>query len=61
MKLPAKPTTASPDAADSELDPTERAFLSFLEADMAAHPERLAPVEAKWFARVKRLVKGVNP
>lgn len=58
-----KPKSTPPHKPEPEddLTPLEKGFLRQLDAHMAAHPELLKPVDAEWFARVERLVKGVKP
>lgn len=45
------------DKADA-MDPVVGAFLSFLEADLKAHPDKVQPLD---LAAVAALVKGVEP
>jgi antitoxin PrlF len=43
-----------------EEDPVVTAFLSFLEQDMRAHPERISSLSKRALARASRLTKGVK-
>ena len=43
-----------------EEDPVVTAFLDFLAADMAAHPERLRVLDATLRERIRPLVEGVE-
>ena len=45
-------------AADA--DPVMLGFLSFLEKQMAAHPELIEPVDRAQLARIGKLVEGVD-
>jgi len=51
--------TAKPTSAD-EPDPVVASFLTFLETDMARHPDRLRPVTAEWLHEIADLVAGVE-
>jgi antitoxin PrlF len=51
--------TAKPASAD-EADPVVTSFLTFLEADMTKHPDRLRPVTAEWLHELQDLVVGVE-
>jgi len=51
--------TAKPAPAD-EPDPVLASFLTFLEADMANHPDRLRPVTAEWLHELQGLVANVE-
>ena len=51
----AKSKTAKP-----EIDPIMESFLSFLEAQMAAHPEQIVPADPAQWARIAALVEGVE-
>jgi antitoxin PrlF len=51
--------TAKPAPAE-EPDPVVTNFLTFLEADMAKHPDRLRPVTAEWLHELQGLVAGVE-
>lgn len=51
----AKSKTAKP-----EIDPIMESFLSFLEAQMAAHPEQIVPADPAQWARIAGLVEGVE-
>jgi len=46
-------------ADDAQTDPTMDAFLDFLAADMARHPERLQTLDAELVQRVQALTSGV--
>lgn len=46
-------------AERQEDDPVLGRFLTFMEADMAAHPEHLHPIGAGFVERVSALVDGV--
>jgi len=52
------PATAAPD--DIERDPVVSAYLAFLERDMLAHPENIAPLPEQDLARLHRLTDGVR-
>lgn len=45
--------------AESEEDPVIGAWLSFLDAEMRAHPERLAPFQESELTKLEALVAGV--
>ena len=45
---------------DVEQDPVVSAYLAFLEQDMVAHPERLAPLTEDELTRLRRLTEGVE-
>lgn len=47
-------------AAKPETDPVMESFLSFLEAQMAAHPEQIVPADPAQWARIAALVEGVE-
>lgn len=47
-------------AAKPEIDPVMQSFLSFLEAQMAAHPEQIVPADPAQWARIAALVEGVE-
>jgi antitoxin PrlF len=51
--------TAKPTSTD-EPDPVVTSFLTFLEADMAKHPDRLRPVTVEWLHELQDLVAGVE-
>jgi antitoxin PrlF len=51
--------TAKPTPSD-EPDPVVTSFLTFLEADMAKHPDRLRPVTAEWLHELQDLVACVE-
>ena len=46
---------------DEEVNPVMLAFLSFLEGQMAAHPELIEPVTEAQMAHIAALVDGVEP
>ena len=50
-----------PELQDEEANPVMLAFLSFLEGQMAAHPELIEPVTAAQMAHIAALVEGVEP
>ena len=43
-----------------EDDPALGGFLTLLEADLAAHPDRLHPISAEFVERIATLVDGVT-
>jgi len=45
---------------DIEQDPVVSAYLAFLESDMLAHPDRIAPLQEDELARLRRLTDGVQ-
>ena len=47
-------------AAKPGIDPVMESFLSFLEAQMAAHPEQIVPADPAQWARIAALVEGVE-
>jgi prlF antitoxin for toxin YhaV_toxin len=47
-------------AAKPETDAVMDSFLSFLEAQMASHPEQIVPADAKQLGRIGALVAGVK-
>ena len=47
-------------AATPETDPIMESFLSFLEEQMAAHPEQIVPVDEAQLKRIGALVAGVQ-
>ncbi len=49
------------DLADEDGHPVMQAFLSFLEGQMAAHPELIEPVTEAQMAQIAALVEGVEP
>jgi antitoxin PrlF len=51
--------TAKPTSTD-EPDPVVTSFLTFLEADMAKHPDRLRPITVGWLHELRDLVAGVE-
>ena len=50
-----------PEPQDEESNPVMQAFLSFLEVQMAAHPELIEPVSEAQMAQIAALVEGVEP
>ena len=44
---------------DADVDPVMLGFLSFIEAQMSAHPELIEPADTQQLARIGKLVKGV--
>jgi hypothetical protein len=52
---PAKGNTTQP-----ETDPIMDSFLSFLQAQMAAHPGHIVPADADQLSRIGALVAGVK-
>lgn len=50
-----------PEPQDEEGNPVMQAFLSFLEGQMAAHPELIEPVTEAQMAKIAALVEGVEP
>ena len=50
-----------PEQHDEETNPVMQAFLSFLEGQMAAHPELIEPVTEAQMAQIAALVEGVEP
>jgi hypothetical protein len=51
---------AKPQASEDELDPVMLGFLSFLQKQMAEHPEMIEPADRAQLARIGKLVKGVE-
>lgn len=47
-------------AKDEDADPVMLGFLSFLQRQMAEHPELIEPADRAQLARIRKLVKGVN-
>lgn len=47
-------------ADDADADPAMDAFLDFLAADMARHPERLQTLDAELVQRVQALTSGIT-
>jgi hypothetical protein len=47
-------------AEDDEQDPVMLGFLSFLQKQMAEHPELIEPADRAQLARIRKLVKGVD-
>jgi len=52
------PAAAAPD--EIERDPVVSAYLAFLERDMLAHPEHIAPLPEQDLVRLRRLTDGVQ-
>jgi hypothetical protein len=50
-----------PASQDEEGNPVMQAFLSFLEGQMAAHPELIEPVTEAQMAHIAALVDAVEP
>ena len=50
-----------PELQDEEGNPVMLAFLSFLEGQMAMHPELIEPVTQAQMAHIATLVDGVEP
>lgn len=46
-------------AEDVDADPVMLGFLSFLEAQMSAHPNLIEPADTEQLARIGKLVEGV--
>lgn len=49
-----------PEPQDEEENPVMQAFLSFMEGQMAAHPELIEPVSEAQMAEIAALVEGVE-
>lgn len=47
-------------ARDTDADPVVLGFLSFLEKEMAAHPELIEPIDQVQLKRIGKLVAGVK-
>lgn len=45
---------------DEDADPVMLGFLSFLQKQMAEHPELIEPADRAQLARIRKLVKGVD-
>lgn len=45
---------------DEDSDPVMMSFLSFLQKQMAEHPELIQPADRAQLARIRKLVKGVD-
>lgn len=43
-----------------ENDPTLNAFLSLLDQELAAHPERILPIDEEQLQRIAELIEGVE-
>ena len=56
--LSAKNTVRRP-SRDADADPVVLGFLSFIEAQMSAHPDLIEAADTKQLARIGKLVKGV--
>ncbi len=52
-------SVVQPMPTEPEEDPVVLAFLRFLERDIEAHPERLVPMDAGFFARAEALTRDV--
>lgn len=46
-------------ARDADADPVMLGFLSFIEAQMSAHPDLIEPADTQQLARIGKLVEGV--
>ncbi|MCZ4107114.1 type II toxin-antitoxin system PrlF family antitoxin [Brevundimonas diminuta] len=46
-------------STSDEVDPVVSAYLSFLEADMVAHPQRLSPFSSADLAAARELVRDI--
>lgn len=53
-------SAAKSKSAKPETDPTMDSFLSFLEAQMATHPEHIVRADAAQLARIAALVTSVK-
>ncbi len=51
---------ASRRSKDEEVDPVMLGFLSFLEKQMAEHPELIEPIDRDQLARIAKLVEGIE-
>jgi len=49
-----------PRSSEEEFDPVMLGFLSFLQRQMAEHPEMIEPADRAQLARIGKLVKGVD-
>ena len=47
-------------SSEGEMDPVMLGFLSFLQKQMAEHPELIEPADRAQLARIRKLVKGVD-
>jgi hypothetical protein len=47
-------------ADDDEIDPVMLGFLSFLQKQVAEHPEMIEPADRAQLSRIRKLVKGVD-
>jgi antitoxin PrlF len=47
-------------SSEEEFDPVMLGFLSFLQKQMAEHPEMIEPADRAQLARIGKLVKGVD-
>jgi hypothetical protein len=45
---------------DDDVDPVMLGFLSFLQKQMAEHPELIEPADRAQLSRIRKLVKGVE-
>lgn len=57
--ISAQPASKSK-SAKPEIDPVMESFLSFLEAQLVAHPELIVPADAAQLRRIGVLVSGVE-
>lgn len=53
-------STRSRRTEDEDADPVMLGFLSFLQKQMAEHPELIEPADRAQLARIRKLVKGVD-
>ena len=51
----------APELQDEEGNSVMQAFLSFLEGQMATHPELIEPVTEAHMAHIAALIEGVEP
>ena len=51
---------AQDSSGEIERDPVVTAYLAFLEQDMLAHPDHIAPIREAELARLRRLTEGVQ-
>ena len=52
---------ATTQAVGDDEDPMMETFLHFLETQMTAHPEQIAPLDAALMEEIAELVDGVEP
>jgi len=57
--LSAKGARQRPSEGD-DMDPVVLGFLSFLQKQLARHPEMIEPADRAQLARIRKLVKGVD-